>query len=1473
MTHSELTLPELLRSCVVRISAAGETGSGVLVAPGKILTCAHVVQPAMANGADRVEVVHQDRKFGGRIIDLTRSSSDPIYAYPDLAIVQADELSEHPCAWICDTKLGEKAPLTAYGHDRIYGGEQYRPSSTSGFFAGGYGPSDEEFYRFTGDELPPGMSGAPVLVSTDGAVVALVKAQRAPDPGAGGLLAPMRGLSSLGRGGELWREHDRFHGSDSTWTSLRDGLEQRSSFAGILSPRAEVELLAILAGLPDDLRVTAEGLPLRAKIRNLAQEQVPAASVHPLLELTWQLSKQAPDSQQVPGTDLATRLRWWTLLTAGVLGQDLQFQRWLQVSATASTRQPAPVRRAERRAVVLGSESFRFAEPNPADQLAASLANPDVGHFEAVDKPTRYQDYDPLRRLPEFIRTGAPSDVLVLYLAGGLDEADRQDDLFMDLAAVPSGQDHTWTLRAHPDTDMVGHRLSLRTLAEVTAHLNDQAYMIILIDYFRLSDATTDVPAVMRRFWPGTARGGPSLVVFGLERNSDGKFADLASLVSAVIRGEERGTPTTQGVSVQELADAVGRARPAGWAAGSVARFDVGPVLAYEPLDDKAIYIRDVLEPARIHGLTGDIRKRYRLTGTDSPEMVAGQMNATIRLWESLVRTREHRTLVRQLLREHEETYHQVLEAAETRQEAELTRLLWRYGGDPDLPTPAVPGADLAERVREVAKLWRLITPGDLAFLGQGRGEEQVRAALRANGVHVEQPPELPVLPPVPGLPGFDLWLHTRGRRHLLDLLPGREPDKAVFDGLLENPAAVSSQEPVPGWTAQAIRDALPDNLPTQARAAAAALRTLDTAGLRSAALYQIATQLRAVPDRRTDDTSVLRRARELGLSDRDARLLGFAITHEPGQNETARKIANWIDANRVCAAHAALTDVAPGPGFTGRELALRVLTERRDLALSTLRRARGEQDADQAWAWLDEAEAIAADLEGIAEARRDLPPLPPPSVEAEIDPDTDAIRVSWQASGSAAGPIRYDVLRHEGVRPGVRDPGRVIEAGMAALKMTDQTAPSNLPLWYSVVAVRGLARSAPAVTEESRTRWPRVTDLSAEPGDGTVALRWRTPPGATRVEVHRADGHSAPHLIADRGSSGLDEGLANGTEYRYQVVALYQPADGQQARSRIKTVRATPRRPLAVLPRVSLRQAPDNDGMLEVLDAPADTDAWVLLATRRSVDLTPGYETGRDRLPGLGEVVSAQARTDLPPLVPAPDSDTVFTAVAVADERARIGDSTVWGPVPDIEGLVAIRRGGQLEVFWHQTRKRKDLFFTVQLASESAGPLDQRTFYPRDYDTDWPLRLAADDGPLRLTVTPWRRLPGEVTCLGRAQLKRVAARPRVSYSIRVVPEGRLRRRVGPAEVTLTLKSKVPVTLDRVEITVRPGEVHPLEYGEQDRDGLSKSLLGLTLRPEVPVTIELGRGHGAYRVRCFTPGMDVELLHPPAAERSIRWPE
>ena len=1008
---SETALRELLSKCVVRIRVHGFTASGVLISPGIVLTCAHVVAESVASNGGVVELKHREHWYHGRVIDRTPPSGDDlIYPYPDLAIVQVLDMTEsHHCAWICDTPLVERAGLTAYGHDQTLG--VFTPKSVTGDFAGISGGDEGAFYRFIGDELAPGMSGGPVLARNDGAVVALVKATRAEGTALGGLLIPMRGLWKLAEGARVWREHDLFHSSSREWTMTREELGQRSEFAGILKPSDEVDLLAILARLSGEAQFATSGLPLRSEVQDLSRQRLSGSSVHPLLKKTWQLARETA------GSELAGELERWTLLAAGSLGLSRQFSDWMQELHRAAAPPSPPVRRAERRALLLGRQSFRSAGENPVDHLAAALADPDAGHFGNVDKPDLYADPDLLERVPEFTGSSAPSDVLLLYLAGGLAESAGGHGLILDLSARSASADQAGPLAASDRRAATDQRLGIRGIAEAAARVNDQASLIVLLDYFRLPDAPVDVPTALRRCWSGPAANDAGLIVVGLERSSYGRFADLASLVSAVIRGQERETGTGEDVTARELVEMVGQLGPHGWVLVLGPRFDQGLTLAHEPLSEAEIYVRDVLAAARRSGQPQDIRIRYRLSDTTDPGTIAEEMRATRILWQSLASGREHRTIARRLLKEHDDIYRPVLEAAEAGQAAVLRGLLLEFSHPvPDTLAPPDHGATLTERIQALASLWGIITPEDRDFLVQSYGRDDVTEALRRGSVRVARPPELPVIPVIPGLPAFGAWLRGQGSRHLFDLMPGGEPRAGVPAGLLGTPAGSGPGSSL-GLTPQVISDALAGDMPAAARTAAESLRILDAAGLRHVALYQMATQLRVLPEGRSAD-DLLRSARELGLTDKDARLLGFAVARGPKPNPALLRIARLIDENRVCAALDALTRLGSGPGPADRDMALAVLRQRRAKASDAVNRARGELDADRAWTILDEAEAIAADLDTIAEVRREYPPRPPAGVEVHVDPETDIVRVSWERSATTAGEVRYQVRCHEGARP-----------------------------------------------------------------------------------------------------------------------------------------------------------------------------------------------------------------------------------------------------------------------------------------------------------------------------------------------------------------------------------------------------------------------------------------------------------------------
>src|ERR1700683_4159752 len=97
-------LEDLLRSCTVRVLGGPMPGAGFFMAPGKVLTCYHVIGNTEQltvlwerDGQSPLEVPVLDRVF-------TLTGPGPIPAldggYPDVAVLRVGPLADQPCVGI-----------------------------------------------------------------------------------------------------------------------------------------------------------------------------------------------------------------------------------------------------------------------------------------------------------------------------------------------------------------------------------------------------------------------------------------------------------------------------------------------------------------------------------------------------------------------------------------------------------------------------------------------------------------------------------------------------------------------------------------------------------------------------------------------------------------------------------------------------------------------------------------------------------------------------------------------------------------------------------------------------------------------------------------------------------------------------------------------------------------------------------------------------------------------------------------------------------------------------------------------------------------------------------------------------------------------------------------------------------------------------------------------------------------------------
>lgn len=209
-------LDALLRRCTVRVMVpGGGHGSGCFVAPGLVLTCAHVVESARAAGSG-VELRWAGQPLAATIADYHAKP------FPDLALLRVDH-TDHPCVWL-DDRIDLGDPLYAYG----YTDQEPDGDSATLAYEGPTTRGVDALHKLKDGQVRPGLSGGPLLNRRTGAVCGVVKATRDKTTDLGGRAVPV-GAAFAALAGLKDLQH-RFHTLDPSWldaldATQRDGLQ------------------------------------------------------------------------------------------------------------------------------------------------------------------------------------------------------------------------------------------------------------------------------------------------------------------------------------------------------------------------------------------------------------------------------------------------------------------------------------------------------------------------------------------------------------------------------------------------------------------------------------------------------------------------------------------------------------------------------------------------------------------------------------------------------------------------------------------------------------------------------------------------------------------------------------------------------------------------------------------------------------------------------------------------------------------------------------------------------------------------------------------------------------------------------------------------------------------------------------------------------------------------------------------------
>lgn len=215
-------LKTLVQSCTVRVETYTYNGdlvargSGFFVAPGLVLTCAHVVQFAYEDPQQySIRIGQDDERTCAAQIEkcVLGEELEPGIAFPDVALL-AVNWGDHLCVYLHKSLFSTievDTTLYSYGFSDIHPilGE---PCTFS--VEGTYGTS-EKLVKLKASQVRGGMSGAPLLDETVGKVCGIIKRTRDEDSPLGGIAIPIKAV--LTEFEELWKKQIDFHDRNDRW--------------------------------------------------------------------------------------------------------------------------------------------------------------------------------------------------------------------------------------------------------------------------------------------------------------------------------------------------------------------------------------------------------------------------------------------------------------------------------------------------------------------------------------------------------------------------------------------------------------------------------------------------------------------------------------------------------------------------------------------------------------------------------------------------------------------------------------------------------------------------------------------------------------------------------------------------------------------------------------------------------------------------------------------------------------------------------------------------------------------------------------------------------------------------------------------------------------------------------------------------------------------------------------------------------
>jgi Trypsin-like peptidase domain/Tetratricopeptide repeat len=267
----------LFRACVVCITdeSGRFRGTGFFVAPGRVVTCGHVVHGGMG-----LRVRWQDKAAPvaavAAVPPLELVTDPESYPLPDLAVLDVGDASgwEHPCVALTQDPPalgGSPDGLYLAGYTIEHGPAPALTGATTEFESL-ITEDGHTFYKLKRGQLLPGFSGSPLLDLTAGLVAGIVESSRGRHSDLGGFAVSAAELAATFP--DVLEANLTFHRDDNRWKDAAEAekvrAREREGGRGRLPLRRPVVPL-----IPDeDLSPTTILRPRHAVVDYVGREQL-----------------------------------------------------------------------------------------------------------------------------------------------------------------------------------------------------------------------------------------------------------------------------------------------------------------------------------------------------------------------------------------------------------------------------------------------------------------------------------------------------------------------------------------------------------------------------------------------------------------------------------------------------------------------------------------------------------------------------------------------------------------------------------------------------------------------------------------------------------------------------------------------------------------------------------------------------------------------------------------------------------------------------------------------------------------------------------------------------------------------------------------------------------------------------------------------------------------------------------------------